>query len=93
MDHKFASHLYPYPYPYPFRCGVESETSSAFGNMRLSEYYTWDIQAMIPQSPVHPSKKNFPPPVDVKGEITELATSLNDGASETTGAAVLVKKI
>lgn len=60
--------------------------------MRSSEYYAWDTQAMVPQSVVLPFVKDELLAADVEGEVAEMATSPNDGISETKGTAVQVTK-
>lgn len=58
--------------------------------MGPSGYYARDTRVMIQQSPVHSSGKKGPQPAVVEREVTEIATSLNDRVSETTGTTVRV---
>lgn len=47
---------------------------------------------MIPKSFILPFGIKLPPPADVKGEVTQVATAPSDGGSETTGTAARVTK-
>lgn len=75
----FALHSYPCS----FNCGEKSEILSTLGNMPTSGYYARDTQAMISQSPVHPSSKDLSLPADTKGKVIEIAAVPSGGNFET----------
>lgn len=61
--------------------------------MPSSWYYGWEAHAIVSQSSVHLSDKNVPPSSNVDDEVTEMATALNSGTSETSSTAVRVTEL
>lgn len=89
VDNNFSLLLYPYC----FQSGEICRFLSILGNMRPTGYYTWDTQAMVPQSAVSHSTMKLSLPADTKKRVTLWSVASSNCADETTGTAVRVIEI
>lgn len=75
---------------YALRYREESRIPSTLGDLSLPGYNAWNTFAMLLRSAVSSLAMKQPSPTGIEGEVTQVATAVSGGFSETTDKAVRV---